>query len=330
MNSIRYRAAFLAAWAASYCLYAGPALAADGSPVLKTVRPDSELVVVTQGDVSVTLGDVDTWMLDVPEKDRAGFIRSPERIENMLFQLLLMKQVVKEAEATGIAQQPLVKRHMKQASDRTLARYQMEAAREAIAVPDFTDLVAERYAAKPEAYRQPDIATLVHLLITEGERGSDAAVKLINKLYKQAAKNPSKLEELVVKNSDEPNAASTKGLIKDISLSALDADFSEAVRKLKPGELSPPVKSQFGWHIIRLDSIKLGQLPPFEEIKDSIKKQLENEYIEKTFKEYVGGLRQRAVEPNAEVMEALPFRYGGDDEPAPAAETDKPEAAESH
>ena len=48
--------------------------------------------------------------------------------------------------------------------------------------------------------------------------------------------------------------------------------------KLGKGEMTQePVKSQFGWHIIRVDDIRQAQLPKFEEVKDQIAKQLEQQ-----------------------------------------------------
>jgi peptidyl-prolyl cis-trans isomerase C len=287
-------------------------------------RADAATVVVKQGDVEVTLGDVDTWMLDVPEKDRSGFIRDSERIEQMLFQMLVMKQANRDARASGLDKKPYVAAHMAIASERTLARYQMEAAKNAIKPPDFSELAKEKYTADPTQFSEPDTATLVHLLITEGERGSDAAVKLIQKLHKRVLKNPGKLQALVMEYSDDPSKSTNQGTLKNISLATLDPDFADAARKLEPGQLSQPVKSQFGWHIIRLDAITRGRQPEFDEIKAKIVSDLEQEYVDRTFRAYVDELRQRPLDPVPEVLANLPFRYGGKPEamaptaPAPA------------
>lgn len=296
--------------------------AAEANANLLETRADAASVVVRQGDVEVTLGDVDTWMLDVPEKDRAGFIRDAERIEQMLFQILVMKQANRDARASGLDKKPYVVNHMAVASERTLARYQMEAAKNAIKAPDFSELAKEKYAADPTQFREPDTATLVHLLITEGERGSDAAVKLIQKLHKRTLKDPGKLEALVMEYSDDSSKVSNQGVLKNVSLATLDATFADAARKLEPGQVSEPVKSQFGWHIIRLDAITRGRLPEFDEIKTKIVADLEREYIDREFRAYIDELRQRPMDPNPEVLANLPFRYGGQPEavdPATAA-----------
>jgi peptidyl-prolyl cis-trans isomerase C len=45
-------------------------------------------------------------------------------------------------------------------------------------------------------------------------------------------------------------------------------EFSEAAFKLKEGEISEPVKTQFGWHIIKIEGIRTKSFPPFEQVKD--------------------------------------------------------------
>jgi peptidyl-prolyl cis-trans isomerase C len=45
-------------------------------------------------------------------------------------------------------------------------------------------------------------------------------------------------------------------------------EFSDAAFKLKEGEISEPVKTQFGWHIIKIEGLRTKSFPPFEQVKD--------------------------------------------------------------
>ena len=47
-------------------------------------------------------------------------------------------------------------------------------------------------------------------------------------------------------------------------------EFSKAAFALKPGELSAPVKTDFGWHIIRLEDRKMGAAQPYDQVKTAI------------------------------------------------------------
>lgn len=76
--------------------------------------------------------------------------------------------------------------------------------------------------------------------------------------------------------SEEPAAAESGGDLGVIKFNTTeyDQDFVAGLKVLKEGEISEPVKSQFGYHIIRATNVKQGT---FDEVKDSIKTTLENE-----------------------------------------------------
>ena len=62
--------------------------------------------------------------------------------------------------------------------------------------------------------------------------------------------------------------------------------FSDALVKLKKGQLTdPPVQSQFGWHVIRLDDERPTKIPPFEEVKGNIQQQLQQQVVQKAIAE---------------------------------------------
>jgi len=60
--------------------------------------------------------------------------------------------------------------------------------------------------------------------------------------------------------------------------------FGQAITKLKKGQLSdPPVQTQFGWHVIRLDDERPAKFPSFEEAKPQIEQQLRQQTVNKAF-----------------------------------------------
>ena len=59
-------------------------------------------------------------------------------------------------------------------------------------------------------------------------------------------------------------------------------EFAQAMTQLAKGAMTDtPVKSQFGWHIIRIEDVRDGQLPPLEEVKAQIKQELEQQKMGK-------------------------------------------------
>ena len=66
--------------------------------------------------------------------------------------------------------------------------------------------------------------------------------------------------------------------------------FADAAFKLKPGEVSEPVKTQFGWHIIKVEGERQSKFPPFDQVKD----QLERYVVQKAQAELITELRKGA------------------------------------
>jgi peptidyl-prolyl cis-trans isomerase C len=60
------------------------------------------------------------------------------------------------------------------------------------------------------------------------------------------------------------------------------AEFGQAMTKLNKGQITDaPIKTQFGWHIIRLDDIRTPQLPGFDQVKPQLQQQMTQQKLGK-------------------------------------------------
>ena len=111
-----------------------------------------------------------------------------------------------------------------------------------------------------------------HILVeTEAE-----AKSIISKLGKKA-----KFEKLAAKSKDV-GSAERGGELDWAVPSNYVAPFSNAMTTLKKGEYTKePVKSQFGWHIIKLDDIRDLKVPPFEELKGQLQQRMQQQSVQK-------------------------------------------------
>ena len=91
-----------------------------------------------------------------------------------------------------------------------------------------------------------------------------------------ALKKGGKFEEIAKKQSKDPGSGAKGGDLDWANPSSYVPEFTEALTKLEKGKTTTtPVKSQFGWHIIRLDDVRTAQLPKLEEVKPQIAQQLQ-------------------------------------------------------
>ena len=93
-------------------------------------------------------------------------------------------------------------------------------------------------------------------------------------------KGGAKFEDIAKKQSKDPGSGANGGDLDWANAASYVTEFSEAMIKLGKGEMTQePVKSQFGWHVIRVDDIRQAQLPKLEEIKDQIAQQLKQQRL---------------------------------------------------
>ena len=95
-------------------------------------------------------------------------------------------------------------------------------------------------------------------------------------------KKGGKFEDLAKKNSKDPGSGANGGDLDWASAGSYVAEFSNAMVKLGKGEMADaPVKSQFGWHIIRVDDVREAHLPKLDEVKPQIAQQLQQQKMGK-------------------------------------------------
>ena len=106
-------------------------------------------------------------------------------------------------------------------------------------------------------------------------------------------KKGGKFEEIAKKQSKDPGSGANGGDLDWANPSSYVAEFTEAMLKLTKGQMTDnPVKTQFGFHVIRVDDIRTAQLPAFEELKPQISQQLDQQRL---------GAYQQALREKAKV-----------------------------
>lgn len=104
-------------------------------------------------------------------------------------------------------------------------------------------------------------------------------------------KKGGKFDEIAKKQSKDPGSGSKGGDLDWANANSYVKEFSEAMSKLTKGQTTDtPVKSQFGYHIIRLVDVREAQLPKFDEVKPQITQQLQQQKLAK----YQEDLRAKA------------------------------------
>lgn len=149
-----------------------------------------------------------------------------------------------------------------------------------------------------------------HILLTvaPGASAADkAAVKArAEALLVQIRQAPESFAELAKANSQDPGSAANGGDLDFFSRGAMVKPFEDAAFSLKKDEVSAPVETEFGYHLIKLTDVKAPKTKPFEEMRAQIEEDLRKQQAQKLFAE------------SAEAFSNLVYEQG--DSLAPTAE----------
>ncbi len=189
-------------------------------------------------------------------------------------------QIKEEVIAREIFMQEAKKRGLESSAD---YKSQMELARQTILIRElFSDFQKKNAVTDAEIKAEYDKFVAAnggkeykasHILVEK----EDEAKAILESLQKGG-----KFEEIAKKQSKDPGSGARGGDLDWASPSSYVAEFTEALVKLEKGKTtSAPVKSQFGWHIIRLDDVRQAELPKLEEVKPQIAQQLQQQKLGK-------------------------------------------------
>ena len=158
------------------------------------------------------------------------------------------------------------------------------------------DQLREKYEQSMEQMTTPETRTASHILLTVDDGADDAAVKQKILDIKKRIEDGEDFAAVAKETSQDPGSASDGGDLGDIGRGDMVPPFEEALFAMKPGEISDPVKTQFGWHIIKLVSVQGGTTKTFEQARDEIEKELKLEQAESQIYDLAENLASIAYE----------------------------------
>jgi peptidyl-prolyl cis-trans isomerase C len=278
---VRLASSALGGCLAVILLVGTPVLADDSNPVLAKVNGSE----IRQSDVNVAEEELGPSLAQLDPATKQ---------ENVLSFLIDMKIIAKAAEDKKIENSDDFKKRLAFARERLLMDKLLASEGKAAITPDAMKAVYED-ASKQITSEQEVHAR--HILVPTEEE----AKKIEEQLKKGAD-----FAELAKKESKDPGA-SDGGDLGFFTKEQMVPEFSKVAFTLEPGKISDPVKTQFGWHIIKVEEKRARKAPTF----DQVKPQIEQFVTRKAQADYVAKLRETA---KVERMDkpAVPANASGD------------------
>ena len=289
---------------------AGVALFAALSPAADAA--DSRSVVLMKSpETTVTRADWEAE-LDKIAPDKRDAFATPQRVKVGLSNLIVSKTFAARARAEGVDRDPRVAERIAFETDRLLAAYMLEKI-ERQAAAEF-DRTREQYVARARElylsdrakYMLPEQVDVWHMLFRADKRSKAEALAAAEAARAKLAAGAN-FSTLAREVSEDPSVKTNGGRLSWISRGSTDPAFEQAAFALKnKGDLSEPVESSFGYHLIRLEGRKAARQPSFEEVQAKIVDDLRKEFINTARDKEVLAIRSDPkLEINQEAVEAL-------------------------
>ncbi|WP_101066836.1 peptidylprolyl isomerase [Roseovarius salinarum] len=232
------------------------AVAPLGLPAAAEDAPTAETVVATVDGTEITLGHMISLRTSLPQQ----YAQLPAKV---LFNGIL-DQLVQQTVLAQSTDGEISKRAQIRIENERRAIIAGDALEDVVAEATDEEAVAaafeEKYAdAEPE--REYKAA---HILVESEDEAKAIAEDLAG---------GADFAELAREKSTGPSG-SNGGDLGWFSQGMMVESFEEAAMALEPGEVSDPVKTQFGWHVIRLDDTRMKDLPELEEVRGEIEQEL--------------------------------------------------------
>ncbi len=167
----------------------------------------------------------------------------------------------------------------------------------------------EDEAVKFSAAGQREVShILVQVAADASEADRKAAEARASKLADEARVPGADFAALAKANSDDSGSKDKGGDLGLMSKGSLPGPFEDAAFSMNTGEVRGPVKSDFGWHIIKVGEIRTGSQSPFEEVRAQLEVEMQESERERTYNELSGKLVDQvykspsSLEPAAKAM----------------------------
>jgi peptidyl-prolyl cis-trans isomerase C len=242
-----------------------------------TTGAPAATVVATVNGVALTRPEFDIYEKNLLRNAKVQSL-TPEQQNQVLDDLITMQVMAAQGEKDGLESDPDVKANLALLHMRVMADAESQKFVKATTPSD-----AELHAEYDTAVSQMDKSEYHarHILVAS----KDQADQVIKKL-----KGGAKFEDLAKAQSTDTGSKNNGGDLGWFTTSRMVKPFADAVKNLKKGELSPPVQTQYGWHVIQLEDTREASPPPF----DQVKPQLTDAVMRKKLQAYVEDLKKQA------------------------------------
>lgn len=236
-------------------------VAAQETPAVEApAQPAPDAVVATVGDQTITEADLAFAAEDLQQE--LGQVPPADRRAFLVTVLIDMKVMAQAAKAAGMNETEMFKRRLAYLEERALRRAYF-AEKIAAAVTD--EAIRAAYDTFVAGFTPVEEIHARHILVASKEEADAVKAELAaGKAFEIAA----------MEKTTDPSGKQTGGDLGFFGKGQMVPEFEAAAFALEPGQVSEPVQSQFGWHVIKLEEKRMSPPPSLEQMTPQLGQQV--------------------------------------------------------
>ena len=281
----------------------------------ETIRElgQSQAPLAKQGGVVLTQAEIDAAFSKIPPQHRLPYIRDGGKVDLLIRNLLRNKVLAGEAKKAAYDQQALVKLRLALTAEAELASEWLKKIVADAPPVDYEVIAYEKYLVNPDIWKTEEQIDVSHILISSESRSSKAALQLATEIGEELQLDPSRFDAMVEEYSEDPSKKVNGGRFPQVKKNDMVKSFEVAAFAMdEPGEISSPVETTYGFHIIRLNRKMPGTVPPFEDIKAQAMRQVREQYLKDYSTRYLKKTLSDPIELPDGAVEEMAKRYFGE------------------
>lgn len=227
------------------------------------------------GNKTITDKDVKDALGSLPDAQRQQLNKEPESKSRIVENIVTEEVLVQEAEKAGIDKD----KDFITALDRTRRQLLSQRFIQKSLQPKVTDANVKDFFDKHKLKYSQDEVKASHILLNSEAEANEVLAK---------AKKGEDFDTLAKKFSKDPSAAQNSGDLGFFTRARMVPEFADAAFAMNKGEIKGPVKSQFGFHIIKVTDKRAGKVVAFNDVKEQVKSDFQSE----TYRNLIDGLKK--------------------------------------
>ena len=236
-------------------------------------------ILATVNGTPITDAEVSAFLRGMGQQGQA--YNNPEGRKAILQELVAQKLLLLDAQKNLLEAEPAFKEQLKKAKESLLANYALEKVITGVRITDKE--IEDYYNENQDKFVSPATVNASHILVDSEEKAKE--------IYEKIEKGEMSFEDAAKDYSSCPSK-DNGGSLGDFGKGQMVPEFDAAVFEMEVGEVTKePVQTQFGYHLIRLNSKKEGETMPLDSIKERLGQQLLGQKQQKAYESRINQLK---------------------------------------